>query len=104
MATRTKFEASSEIGCFVVLTNDYCLVAAGAANSYYETYNNELNIPVIPMTISGTKIIGNMCVGNKNGLIVPLSTTEEEMAVLKASLPNHVKVAAVDEKLNALGN
>lgn len=104
MATRTKFEASSEIGCFVKITNDYCLVAAGAANSYYDTFSNELNVPVIPITISGTKIIGNMCVGNKNGLIVPSSTTEEEMAVLKASLPQHVKIATVDEKLNALGN
>ena len=43
---------------------------------------HKMNIPVIPMTIAGTKIIGNMCVGNKNGLLVPTSTTEEEMAAL----------------------
>jgi translation initiation factor 6 len=56
------------------------------------------------MTIAGTKIIGRMCAGNKYGLLVPTSVTDEEWNVLSSSLPNGVKLAKVDEKLSALGN
>ena len=45
-----------------------------------------------------------MIVGNKNGLLVPESTTEEEWQALKSNLPSDVKLAKIDEKLSALGN
>ena len=59
---------------------------------------------MIPISIAGTKVIGRMCTGNKNGLIVPASITEEEENVLKTSLPSSVTLAKVDDKLSALGN
>ena len=67
---------------------------------------NELagTVPVVHCTIAGTKIVGRMTAGNKNGLLVPESTTEEEMAQLVNNLPAGVKVAKVADKLSALGN
>ena len=50
------------------------------------------------------KIIGRMTAGNKNGLLVPSSITDEEETVLKAQLPSNVTLAKVDDKLSALGN
>ena len=45
-----------------------------------------------------------MTAGNKNGLLVPTSTTDDEIDAIKKYLPNGVKIAKVDEKLSALGN
>jgi len=45
-----------------------------------------------------------MCVGNKNGLIVPSNTTDQELLHLRNSLPDSVVVQRVEERLSALGN
>lgn len=42
--------------------------------------------------------------GNKNGLIVPYTTTDTELQHIRNSLPDTVKVQRVEEKLSALGN
>lgn len=45
-----------------------------------------------------------MTAGNRNGLLVPEATTDEEIESIKKYLPNGVKLVKVDEKLSALGN
>jgi translation initiation factor 6 len=42
--------------------------------------------------------------GNKNGLLVPNSTTDQELQQLRNSLPDTVKIQRVEERLSALGN
>lgn len=61
-------------------------------------------IPVVHATIAGCRIIGRLSVGNKNGLLVPSSTTDVELQHLRNSLPDTVKVTRVEERLSALGN
>jgi translation initiation factor 6 len=94
------------VGVFSKLTNAYCLVANGGSESFYSIFESELaeHIPVIHCSIAGTRIIGRMCVGNSRGLLVPSTTTDQELQHLRNSLPKSVKVVAVEEKLSALGN
>ena len=61
-------------------------------------------IPVIHTTIAGIRIIGRLCVGNKNGLLVPNTTTDQELQHIRNSLPEKVAVQRVEERLSALGN
>ena len=104
MASRTKFENSNEIGCFVKLTNSFCLVADGASEDLYEAFRTELDgVPIVPMSIAGTKMVGRMTAGNSTGLLVPATTTDEELEVLTNSLPD-IKIRKLEEKLSALGN
>ena len=42
--------------------------------------------------------------GNKNGLIVPNTTTDQELQHIRNSLPDSVKIQRVEERLSALGN
>jgi hypothetical protein len=42
--------------------------------------------------------------GNKNGLLVPNSTTDTELQHLRNSLPDTVRIQRVEERLSALGN
>lgn len=80
------------------------MLSAEASESFENTVTSNVDVPIIKITIANTKIIGRMCVGNKNGLLVPETVTEEEWAVLKSGLPEGVQLRKVDEKLSALGN
>lgn len=106
MSVRCQFENSNEIGVFSLLTNSYALIAVGGSENFYSVFEAELadDIPVIHATVSGTRIVGRMCVGNNKGLLCPNSTTDQELAHLKNSLPDKIQVARCDDRLSALGN
>lgn len=48
--------------------------------------------------------MGRLTAGNKNGLLVPSTTTDQELQHLRNSLPDKVAVQRVEERLSALGN
>lgn len=43
-------------------------------------------------------------VGNRHGLLVPSSTTDQELQHIRNSLPDSVRIQRVEERLSALGN
>ncbi|XP_045466233.1 eukaryotic translation initiation factor 6 [Harmonia axyridis] len=106
MAVRTQYENSNEIGVFTRLTNSYALVGVGASENYFSVLEAELSetIPVIHASIAGCRIVGRLCVGNKNGLLVPNNTLDDELQHLRNALPESIKVQRVEERLSALGN
>lgn len=77
MAVRVQFENSNEIGVFSKLTNAYCLVAWGGRNM--PVFENELSdhIPVVHATVAGCRIIGRLTVGNRKGLLLPNTATDQ---------------------------
>ena len=89
MATRAQYENSNEVGVFSKLSNGYCLVAIGGSESFYSVFEAELadHIPVVHCSIAGTRIIGRLSAGNKNGLLLPSTTTDQELQHLRNSLP-----------------
>lgn len=130
MATRAQFESSNEIGVFANLTNAYCLTAIGGSENFYSVFEQELadHIPVIHTSIAGCRFVGRvtvgklslfmlgcagvsvlttrnrMLVGNRKGLLVPSTCTDNELQHLRNSLPDSVVVQRVEERLSALGN
>ena len=70
------------------------------------TFEGELGdvIPIVHASIGGTRIIGRLCAGNRHGLLVPASTTDQELQHLRNSLPDTVALQRVEERLSALGN
>lgn len=106
MAARCQFENSNDVGVFANLTNAYCVVALGAAENFYSVFEAELSdhIPVIKTPVAGTRLVGRMTCGNRNGLILPHTTTDQELQHIRNSLPDEVVVQRVEERLSALGN
>ncbi|XP_058779335.1 eukaryotic translation initiation factor 6-2 [Vicia villosa] len=106
MATRLQFENNCDIGAFSKLTNAYCMVAIGGSEGFYSVFESELSgvIPVVKTSVAGTRIVGRLCAGNKNGLLLPHTTTDQELQHLRNSLPDQVVVQRIEEKLSALGN
>ncbi len=41
---------------------------------------------------------------NRKGLLVPTSTTDQELQHLRNTIPDEVKIQRVEERLSALGN
>jgi len=106
MAVRARYENSNEIGVYSMLTNTYCMVAVGAAQNFYSVFEGELSdkIPVFRCSIAGTAMVGTLSVGNRKGLLVPNTTTDQELQHIRNSLPDGVQLHRVEEKLSALGN
>ncbi|XP_046576353.1 eukaryotic translation initiation factor 6 [Haliotis rubra] len=106
MAVRAQFEGNNEIGVFSKLTNAYCLVGVGGSENFYSVFEGELSesVPVIHASLAGCRIIGRMCVGNRHGLLVPNTTTDQELQHIRNALPDSVKLQRVEERLSALGN
>lgn len=96
----------SRVGVFSTLTNSYALVALGASENFYSVFEAELQdiIPTVRTTIAGTRIIGRLTAGNRKGLLVPTTTTDQELQHLRNSLPDSVRIARIEERLSALGN
>ena len=65
MATRCRFDNSTDIGVFSMLTNKYALTAIGGSMNFYSVFESELaeTIPIVRTSIAGTRIIGRMCAG-----------------------------------------
>lgn len=106
MAVRAQFENNNEVGVFSKLTNSYCLVGIGASQSFYSVFEGELSdvIPVVRTSVAGCRIIGRLTVGNRHGLLVPNTTTDQELQHIRNSLTENVKIQRVEERLSALGN
>ncbi|KAH9921906.1 eukaryotic translation initiation factor 6 [Fomitopsis serialis] len=114
MATRIQFENSSDIGVFSKLTNSYCLTAIQGSTNFYSAFEAELGdvVPIVHTSIGGTRImVGSQQVRflttafwNRHGLLVPSTTTDQELQHLRNSLPEAVAIQRVEERLSALGN
>ena len=61
-------------------------------------------IPICHTTIAGTRIVGRLTAGNRKGLLVPTSTSDQELQHLRNSIPDSVKIQRIEERLSALGN
>ncbi|XP_059153323.1 LOW QUALITY PROTEIN: eukaryotic translation initiation factor 6-like [Physella acuta] len=106
MAVRAQFEGNNEVGVFAKLTNSYCLVGIGGSENFFSVFEGEIGdtIPVVHASIAGCRVIGRMCVGNRHGLLVPNTTTDQELQHIRNALPDTVKMYRAEEKLSALGN
>jgi len=106
MAVRARFQNSNEIGVYATLTNTYCMVGVHGSENFYSVFEGEFDdvMPVFHASISDTSIIGRLTVGNRHGLVVPNTTTDQELQHIRNSLPDTVKLQRVEERLSALGN
>ncbi|XP_063904176.1 eukaryotic translation initiation factor 6-like isoform X2 [Zophobas morio] len=105
-ALRTSIGNSDDVGAFLNLTNSYLLVCdEEESDNFCKVAQDDLpDIPVVKTSLAGCRVIGRMCVGNKNGLIVPETTSDIELQHLKRELPDSVEVRTLEDRLSALGN
>jgi len=106
MAVRARYENSNEIGVYAKLTNTYCMVGVGGSENFYSVFEGELSdtIPVFHASIADAPIVGRLSVANRKGMMLPSTTTDQELQHIRNSLPDGVNLQRVEERLSALGN
>jgi translation initiation factor 6 len=60
------------------------------------------NLPLVQGTVATLDTVGFMAVANSNGILLPYTTTDDELAELKRY--DDVKIDWIDSKMTALGN
>jgi translation initiation factor 6 len=105
-ALRIRFANSDDIGVFMKVTNSYALLGGEEHSEHVcSLIRSDLSeIPVINTSLEGCRVIGRMCVGNKNGLLLPEATYDTELQHIRNELPDSVKVETIEDRLSALGN
>ena len=106
MVSRCKYQSSSEIGAYVRMTNSYVLIPTTSSDNFSNIFEDNISgrIPILRSNIAGTAIVGRLSVGNKYGLLVPLTTTDSEIKSIKENLPDNVEIKRIQERFSALGN
>lgn len=103
-----QFHVSAFCIACVFLLSQKCLPSPGIGGSenFYSIFEAELSqhIPVIHASIGGNRFVGRTTVGNRRGLLVPNTTTDQELQHLRNSLPDTVVLQRIEERLSALGN
>lgn len=64
----------------------------------------KVKCPLVLISSSKLNAAHLVSAGNRHGLLVPISTTDQELQHIRNSLPDSVKVQRVEERLSALGN
>lgn len=105
MAIRAQFENSTDIGVFGKLTSTYAILSDGG-NEHFKVVEREVQakIPVCHTSIAGTRIVGRLMAGNRKGLLLPVTATDQELLGVRNTLPDSVVVQRLEERLSALGN
>ncbi len=86
------------IGAFATCTEEFALVPQGTSGKMCKSIEDMLKVPVFTKLINGSTVVGSMCRGNSNGLLVPRGTDPEDLKDLEIPIYN------LPGKLNAVGN
>ncbi|WMW23183.1 translation initiation factor IF-6 [Methanolobus mangrovi] len=91
-------QESPVIGAFATCTEDVALVPLGTLENTRDDIGQLLQVNVVETLINGSTIVGSLCRGNSNAILVPRGSTvrgQDKIGVPICELPG---------KLNAVGN
>jgi translation initiation factor 6 len=97
----TNFNSNPNVGLYGYATDKYCLVGSDIPEKLFKDIEEVLDVPLIPMSIAGTSLLGVFLSGNKNCLLVPQIVFPNELAILDK---HKIKYKLIDTKLTCLGN
>lgn len=91
-------QESPVIGAFATCTEDLALVPVGTSENTCDTLKQWLQVNVVRTLVNGSIIVGSLCRGNSNSLLVPRGSTIRNQESIE--IPIH----ELPGKLNAVGN
>ncbi|MHA2377769.1 MAG: translation initiation factor IF-6 [Candidatus Thorarchaeota archaeon] len=102
MIARYDFEGDSNVGAFGVATDRYVFVSPNMSEDSLDTIERVFNLPLVQATVATLDAVGLVSVANSNGLLVPYTASDDELAALKEY--SDIRVDWIDNKMTALGN
>ncbi|MFX1561021.1 MAG: translation initiation factor IF-6 [Promethearchaeota archaeon] len=102
MIARTDFEGDSNVGAYGIATDSFVFVSSNMSEKGLDTIERTFNLPLVQTTVATLDAVGLVSAATSNGILVPYTTTDEELAQLKSA--TEVTVDWLDDKMTALGN
>ncbi|MFW9961381.1 MAG: translation initiation factor IF-6 [Candidatus Thorarchaeota archaeon] len=102
MIARTNFEGDSNVGAYGIATDRFVFVSPNISEKSLSDVERVFNLPLVQSTIATLDAVGLMSAATSNGILVPYTTTDEELKILKKS--SEVNVDWIDDRMTALGN
>jgi translation initiation factor 6 len=102
MIARTNFEGDSNVGAYGIATDRFIFVSPNISEKSLSDVERVFNLPLIQSTVATLDAIGLVSAATSNGVLVPYTTTDDELKILKQS--SDVNVDWIDDKMTALGN
>lgn len=98
MLRTINIQESPVIGAFATCTEDMVLVPLGTSELVREKLGQFLQVNVVETLVNGSTIVGSLCRGNSNALLVPMDSIVRNKDLI------NIPVVELSAKLNALGN
>ena len=102
MIARTNFEGDSNVGAYGIATDRFVFVSPNMSEKSLGDLERVFNLPLIQSTVATLDAVGLMSAATSNGILVPYTTTDEELKRLKKN--SEVNVDWIDDRMTALGN
>lgn len=100
--SRISLYGNANVGAFIFATDKFALIPNDAPESAEREVSEALRVPILKTTVGGSVLLGIFIAGNSNGIILPNTSTEEEIDAIAAF--TKLPVAIYQGKKNALGN
>lgn len=102
MIARTDFEGDSNVGAYGIATDNFVFTSSNMSEKGLDTIERTFNLPLIQSTVATLDAVGLVSIATSNGILVPYTTTDDELEQIKAA--SEVNVDWIDDKMTALGN
>jgi translation initiation factor 6 len=93
---------SASIGVYSFATEKFVVVPKAVPHKKALQIAEWLKVKLAHTSVSGSMLAGAFCCANSNGLLLPLSVCEEELAVLKSVFEGNITI--METKKTAYGN
>lgn len=101
---KLSLNGNPNIGAYIYASDEFALVPPGTEERSKELIAEVLGVErVAEATVFSTRLLGVLLAGNKNGLLLPHTVTEEERKKIKEAAGD-VNIAVLETRENALGN
>ncbi|MFQ5831525.1 MAG: translation initiation factor IF-6 [Candidatus Thorarchaeota archaeon] len=102
MIARYDFEGDSNVGAFGIATDRYVFVSPNMSEDSLDTLERVFNLPLVQSTVATLDAVGLVSIANSNGILVPYTASDDELAALREY--SDILVDWIDNKMTALGN
>ncbi len=90
------------MGAFSFANDSFVLIPPDVSRKVVEVFEENLSVEVQKATVAGSVLLGIMIAGNNHGLLLPSSSTDEELEAIRNL--GDFSVERLQTKLTALGN
>jgi len=101
---KSQVYGGSLIGVYLAANNSYVLYPSNLLKPILEKFKSVFDIPLYPLTINNSNLLGVYSAGNKFGIIVPHLIRDDELKTLESVMDNGSQIGALKSLDNAFGN